>query len=113
MVRVSFTRKDSVMETPVDARRKVYDDPLPNFERIANILNGLGFRAKNIEFPQGKSWGAIRLITPTDVAAISIAIKLGRLMYSPNHEDSIRDIAGYADCWMECIDTPPNVDSKD
>lgn len=92
------------METPVDANRKVYDDPLANFQRIADILNGLGFRRNNIEIPGGRAFGYIRLITPTDVAAISIAIKLGRLMYSPTHVDSITDIAGYAECWLECFD---------
>ncbi len=91
------------MDTPVDARRKVYDDPLPNFTRIADILNGLGFRKKNPNVPGSGVFGAMQSITPVDVAAISIAIKLGRLMYSPWHEDSIRDIAGYSDCWIEIV----------
>jgi len=97
--------REIFMDTPVDDRRKVYDDPLANFQRIADILNGLGFRAKNIEYPGTNSFGNIRSITPIDVAAISIAIKLGRLMYSPNHVDSIKDIAGYAECWLECFDS--------
>jgi hypothetical protein len=35
-------------------------------------------------------------ITPESVALCMIEFKMARLVFNPNHADSIRDIAGYA-----------------
>jgi len=41
--------------------------------------------------------------TPRDVAMMMIETKLARLAHSPDHEDSVVDIAGYAACLAELI----------
>ncbi len=40
-------------------------------------------------------------ITPGDAAKMMICVKLARLMTTPNHADSILDIAGYSACLLE------------
>ena len=42
-------------------------------------------------------------VTPEQVALCMIAVKQARLMETPNHEDSIQDILGYALTYHECI----------
>jgi hypothetical protein len=42
-------------------------------------------------------------VTPEQVALYMIAVKQARLMETPNHEDSIQDILGYALTYHECI----------
>jgi hypothetical protein len=72
-------------------RNSSYDEPENNFGRIADILNVMGY--------QHAERGALK---PSDVAQISIAIKVARLAHSPHHEDSWVDLAGYAACGWEC-----------
>lgn len=38
-------------------------------------------------------------ITPAQVTLMMIELKVARLINTPNHEDSWRDIAGYVGCW--------------
>ena len=42
-------------------------------------------------------------VTPEQVALCMIAVKQARFMETPNHEDSIQDILGYALTYHECI----------
>jgi len=41
-------------------------------------------------------------VTPEQVALCMIAVKQARLMETPDHEDSIQDILGYALTYHEC-----------
>jgi hypothetical protein len=41
-------------------------------------------------------------ITPSDVAAMSILIKMSRIQNNPKKEDHWVDTAGYAACGVEC-----------
>lgn len=61
-------------------RQKDYGHPLDNFERIAALWEPI----LGID------------ITPEEVGACMIALKLSRLVATPDHRDSIVDIAGYA-----------------
>ena len=42
--------------------------------------------------------------TPRDVALMMIDTKLARLAHSPDHIDSVVDIAGYAACYATLVD---------
>ena len=42
-------------------------------------------------------------VTPEQVALCMIAVKQARLMETPDHEDSIQDILGYALTYHECV----------
>ena len=66
-----------------------YDDPRPNHERIADL------------------WSVIldRPVTPLQVVNCMIAVKLARLVVTPDHRDSLVDIAGYAHCAGVIVDT--------
>lgn len=72
-----------------------YGSPKDNFSRIAEALNGLGYRA-----PDGK-----RLVE-SDVAIFQIVTKLARLVETPGKADSWVDVAGYAACGRE-VAAPP------
>ncbi len=39
---------------------------------------------------------------PHDLAIIMMAVKISRLMWTPNKKDSWLDLAGYAGCGYEC-----------
>lgn len=45
-------------------------------------------------------------VTAAQVAACMIEVKMARLAQTPSHEDSVVDIAGYAACWAELLETP-------
>jgi uncharacterized protein DUF6378 len=74
-------------------RNKTYGEPDEDFQRIAATLNGLGFKATHGD--------TVRELQGHDVSVIMIALKLSRLMWSPDHQDSWDDIAGYAACGIE------------
>ncbi len=63
-------------------RRDEYGHPSEDFARIARL------------------WEVILgcTVTPEQVALCMIAVKIARLCHSPEHEDSVLDIAGYANC---------------
>ena len=67
-------------------RGRVYGPVLQNHERIAALWSTL------LEHP----------VTPVQVAMMMVALKLARLMETPDNEDSAVDIAGYAACIREC-----------
>lgn len=68
-------------------REDTYGGPEDNFGRISKL------------------WSVIveKEITPAQVANMMIALKLARLVNSPDHEDSLVDIAGYAACGYEIV----------
>jgi hypothetical protein len=63
-------------------RQDEYGHPADDFKRIADMWAVL------VKVP----------ITPQQVAMCMVALKLARLCHSPNHRDSMIDIAGYANC---------------
>ena len=70
-------------------RQQDYGDKLQNFSQIAMLWQG-------ILAPQLADDSKI---TPELVALCMIAVKIARLSKSPDHQDSILDIAGYAGCY--------------
>lgn len=82
----------SILETAVEVtsgeRRRDYDNPKPNHERIARIWNAyLQSRAASADAP----------LSALDVAHMMILLKIARTVYTPTR-DSYVDIAGYANC---------------
>jgi len=70
-------------------RQRDYGGKLTNFSQIAMIWQGL--LAPQLQ-PTAR-------ITPELVALCMIAVKMARLSKSPDHFDSILDVAGYAGCY--------------
>ena len=69
-------------------RQTDYGDKRQNFAQIAMIWQGILATKLQKE----------AAITPEDVALLMIGVKMARLAKSPDHYDSIMDIAGYAAC---------------
>lgn len=72
-------------------REHEYGNKRQNFVQIAMIWQGL-FAHKLL--PTAR-------ITPEDVTLAMMGVKMARLAKSPDHKDSILDIAGYAGCMDE------------
>lgn len=70
-------------------RQNDYGDKLQNFSQIA--MGWQAMLATKLR-PDAE-------ITPEDVALCMIQVKLARLAESPDHKDSILDVAGYAGCY--------------
>lgn len=70
-------------------RQKDYGGKLQNFSQTSMLLTGS--LAHKLQ-PGMK-------ITPEDVAIIMMQVKISRLAKSPDHEDSLVDIAGYVGCY--------------
>lgn len=70
-------------------REQTYGDPGKNLRNIANLwemyLHGRGLYDD-----------AADSLRPEDVALMMILLKVARLINTPNHRDSLVDIAGYA-----------------
>lgn len=75
-------------------RNKPYGEPDEDFKRIAAIASAMGFCIDS-------GGDMLRPLRSDDVAKFMIALKLSRLMWSPEHKDSWLDIAGYAACGFE------------
>lgn len=72
------------------ARQGVYGHPRDDFQRTADLWESyLAGRGLLNEGAGG--------VLPQDVAYMMILLKMARLMESPDHRDSIVDIAGYAE----------------
>jgi len=70
-------------------RQQDYGDKLQNFSQIAMLFQGsLAMKLQ----PTAR-------ITPEDVAILMMQVKIARLAKSPDHKDSIMDVAGYAGCF--------------
>lgn len=70
-------------------RQNDYGDKLTNFSQISMMVQGL---LAHKLLPDSR-------ITPEDITLIMIIVKMARLAKSPDHYDSILDIAGYAGCY--------------
>lgn len=71
------------------ARQSDYGDKLQNFTQIAMLFQGV----LAMKLAPGAR------ITPEDVAVLMMQVKIARLAKSPDHFDSIMDVAGYAACF--------------
>lgn len=77
-------------ESIVNGQRQTdYGDKRQNFSQIAMLWQGL----------LATKLAPNQAITPEDVALCMIAVKMARLAKSPDHYDSVLDIAGYAACY--------------
>lgn len=90
-----FMTRETTLRTALEYvthdRNKDNGDPEDNFSRIAEFWT-IWLREKyNIDFN----------ITPTDVAMMSLMIKIARLLESEWKADNWIDIAGYAACGSE------------
>lgn len=72
-------------------RRANYGPPGANFKDIADMWNIL-FQHK---------LGEGKFFVPGDVAQAMVAVKMCRLIETPNHVDSMRDGTGYFTCMEE------------
>lgn len=70
-------------------RQSDYGNKLQNFSQIAMLWQGT-LAAK---------LAPASIITAEDVALCMMQVKIARLVKSPDHEDSILDVAGYAGCY--------------
>lgn len=70
-------------------RQADYGDKRQNFTQIAMLWQG----TLAMKLAPGET------ITPEDVALCMMQVKIARLAKSPNHRDSVLDIAGYAGCY--------------
>ena len=93
----------TVLEEAIQAftgpRAEAYGSPEVNFKNIADLATCLVGRE----------------ITPRECVLILIAVKLGRLVNTPDHRDSIVDLAGYAAVLARVVgvDIPALIDPKD
>ena len=76
-------------ETITGPRQADYGDKLQNFSQIAMLFQGT-LATKLL--PDST-------ITAEDVALLMMQVKIARLAKSPDHKDSILDVAGYAGCY--------------
>lgn len=81
---------DAAIECVMKDRNATHGDPEDNFNNIAKYWNAY-FQSKDPK-------PIMKEITPTDVAALMILVKMSRLSTSPSHPDHWIDIAGYAAC---------------
>lgn len=70
-------------------RQQEYGATRQNFSQIAMIWQGL----------LATKLAPDAAITPEDVALLMIGVKMARLAKSPDHHDSVVDVAGYAGCY--------------
>ena len=76
-------------------RQAIYGHPMDDFGRTARLWTAyLGPRA-----PAG--------VTAADVALMMCLLKMARLMESPDHRDSVTDLAGYAATYARVMRIDP------
>lgn len=73
-------------------RNNQYGPPTQDFDRTAAILNAMGYRR-----PGGTP------LVGHDVAILVMAVKLSRVVWSPEKFDHWVDLIGYAGCGWECV----------
>jgi hypothetical protein len=76
-------------ETINGPRQQDYGNKLQNFAQTAMLFHGV-LAPKLLPGQE---------ISPEDVALLMIQLKISRLSKSPDHNDSILDVAGYAGCY--------------
>lgn len=80
---------NDALELIVGDRNQSYNDPIENFSQIASLWSTyLGIE-----------------VEPHDVAVLNILQKVSRMMTSPERMDHWTDIAGYAGCGYECVES--------
>lgn len=99
---------DNASEYVLKQRNKSYGEPDEDFQRIARIASAMGFRMA----PEGSN-GPHRELKGSDVALFMIALKTSRLVWSPDHEDSWTDVAGYAACGFETANLQRSRETQD
>jgi hypothetical protein len=72
-------------------RQENYGHPARNFGRIARLWNAYISEYSELRLSQ------------EDVAVMMILMKIARLIETPDHEDSIVDIAGYAEAYARIV----------
>ncbi len=82
-------------------RNDDYGPPHEDFARTAGALNALGYRG-----PGG------RMLEPYDQAIILIAVKLSRIVETPEKRDHYADLAGYTRTAWLCIEAQLNAENK-
>ncbi len=103
----------NLAESLVNGDRNVqYGDPRADFLRTALLwetyLNGAHQRHVTEE---GDDVPVV--IEPHDVAILMMLLKISRLAWSPDKEDTWADIAGYAACGWDCVAEADPVDDDD
>ena len=74
-------------------RNAQYGPPTQDFERTAAIWSAMFGHKMTAPF------------TPADVAKAMIGLKLSRLAWQEDKRDSWVDVAGYAGCGFECVES--------
>lgn len=102
---MSNNRSDllTLAESLVNGDRNVqYGDPRSDFLRTARLwetyLNGAHERHVQDEYTADSI-----IIEPHDVAILMLLLKISRLAWSPDKQDTWADIAGYAACGWDCV----------
>jgi len=80
------------IEAITKQRNNEYGPPTQDFDRTAELWSTL-FRDKLGD----------QVFSSYDVAVAMIALKLSRMVWSPEKMDHWLDIAGYAGCGWECV----------
>lgn len=81
---------DGAKEAVMKQRNNTYGPPTQDFDKVAKMATTLGFSF------DGKP------LESHHTALFQMLVKLSRLSWSPGHEDSWMDVAGYASCGFEC-----------
>jgi hypothetical protein len=84
---------EEALEITTGARAEHYGHASVNLGRTAKLIDAY-------------LDGIDRPLTPGDVAAIMICVKMARLHQSPDHYDSLLDIAGYASSAWDAVTGP-------
>lgn len=81
-------RAASGIDATLDERGRAYGHPLPNHQRIAAL------------------WSVVleREVTPAQAALCMALVKVARLVQTPDHADSIHDLAGYAEVYRRIVE---------
>jgi hypothetical protein len=101
-------------ESLVNGDRNVqYGDPRSDFRRTATLweayLNGVHERHMHVGMPSD-----VIFLDEHDVAVLMILLKVSRIAWSPEKEDSWADLAGYAACgWDVAADPDDDLDYDD
>ena len=83
---------DDAKQAVCSDRNAEYGEPIDNFTRWAGVCQALGYRG-----PGGRD------LKPHDLAVISTAGKLSRVMQTPGKRDHSVDISGYGSLIYELV----------
>ena len=92
--------KADLLKKSLDAvtqRDEKYGDVKTNFKQIAD------FWSLHLRNAHGMSVE----LTPSDVVAMMVLLKVARLAHTPDHLDSLVDIAGYSACGADVFHSKP------